>query len=294
MNPTAICFGEILWDVFPDGRKIGGAPLNVALKLQNFNITTSIISRIGDDLNGEIILDYIQEHQISTDYIQIDSKYKTGEVIVFLNNDGGATYNITYPVAWDKIELTSALRKIVVDADIFIFGSLASRDVQSKNTLINLLNNANFKVYDVNLRKPHYTLEGVLEFMILADFIKFNDEEIEEICILLNLKTASLEEQIMEVASYTNTTQICVTLGCKGAVLFIENNFYYNNGFTVNVVDTVGSGDSFLAGLISQLFLKKAPQQSLDYGCAVGAIVASKKGANPEILDFEINSILKQ
>lgn len=291
MSLNAVCFGEVLWDVFPDHKKIGGAPLNVAIRLQSFGIDTAIVSRIGNDVNGAILVDYIQENGVSTDYIQNDNEYKTGEVTVFLDEKRSATYDINYPVAWDKIEFTTELQTLLTNADVFIFGSLVCRDNISKETLYQSLKLSKFKVFDVNIRNPHYTQKAILELMNMSNFIKFNDEEIIQICKFNKLSINSIEEQIKSISKFTNTKQICVTRGSNGAVLYINNTFYYNNGIQVKVADTVGAGDSFLATLVSQLLHKEDPQKALDFACAIGAIVASKKGANPKISADDINKV---
>ena len=292
MDFKAVCFGEVLWDIFPTHKKIGGAPLNVALRLQRLGINTKIISKIGEDANGAILADYIQENKVSTDYIQKDSTHETGKVTVMLDQNGSATYEINHPVAWDKIELTTNLRELVSGADVFVFGSLSCRDSVSRTTLYELLKNSKFSVFDVNLRAPNYTSKVILDLMKVSNFIKFNDEEIMEISGYNNLKYNSLEDSIKAISQFTNTDQICVTRGADGAVLYINDTFYYNNGIKVKVADTVGAGDSFLAALISKLLKKEDAQVALDYACAIGSLVASKEGANAIISEEEIKSIL--
>ena len=125
-----------------------------------------------------------------------------------------------------------------------------------------------------------------------ADFVKFNDEELYEICANLDFNEKSLEACIRFIAEQTATEQICVTLGKDGAVLFYENTFYYNRGYLVEVADTVGAGDSFLASIISQLLNGTPPQEAIDFACAVGSIVASKNGANPEVSVSEIRKMM--
>ncbi|RLD77822.1 MAG: carbohydrate kinase, partial [Bacteroidetes bacterium] len=126
--PIVTCFGETLWDVFPIYKKIGGAPLNVALRFHSLGIDTHIISRIGNDYMGHELLKYVSKNKLNTDEIQIDDQFKTGVVNVSLNEKGSASYEIEYPVAWDKIKLTNSNIDIVSSSDAFIFGSLACRD----------------------------------------------------------------------------------------------------------------------------------------------------------------------
>ncbi len=283
-----VCYGEVLWDVFPTHKKIGGAPLNVALRLQSLGNSVSVISSIGDDKKGSEIKEYTVEQGVNADHIQVHKELKTGKVKVMLNQKGSASYDIMYPRAWDKIQLTEENEKLTENADAFIYGSLAARDETSRHTLYELLKIASYKIFDVNLREPYYTKEVLIHLMEQADFIKFNDDEIFEIGELLDSKTHSLEQNIKFIADFTDTKTICVTKGRHGAILYYNDSFYYNSGYQVEVVDTVGAGDSFLATLISKLLKENLPQEAINYACAVGALVASSEGANPQIIEQDI------
>jgi fructokinase len=289
---SAVCYGEVLWDIFPTHKKIGGAPLNVALRMNSMGVKTNMISRVGADENGEVILSYLNDHAISTDLIQVTNEYKTGAVHVMINEKGNASYDILYPSAWDKIEKTERIVKLIIEADVFVFGSLASRDEVSRETLFSLLDKAQYKVLDVNLRAPYYTKEVIYSLMLKADFIKLNDEELREISKELHSPYNSFEQNIKFIAEKTNTKQVCVTKGEFGAVLFYNDKFYYNSGYFVKVVDTVGAGDSFLASLLLRLLRGKSPQKALNYACAVGALVAGQEGANPKISEKEIKKFM--
>ena len=287
------CFGETLWDIFPNEKKIGGAPLNVACRLNSFGLEVHLISRVGRDDNGEQILKYLKDHGLSLDTIQIDEENPTGIVNVHLDDSNTASYTIEKPAAWDYISSDDTMLDKVKSSDALIFGSLACRDQISKNTLFSLLDNVTFKVFDANLRPPNYSLELILELMKKSDFIKLNDEELEEICDYTNVKSSTLEQQILELSEIAGCKHICVTLGKDGAVLLSDNRIYKNPGYIVKVKDTVGAGDSFLATLIHNFLLKKNPQDALDYSCAVGSLVASKSGANEGIDEEEIQQLLK-
>ena len=293
MIPTAVCYGEVLWDIFPTHKKIGGAPLNVALRLNAFKINTHIISRVGKGNNGKELLHYIEENGMKTSYVQVDQSYKTGCVYVTLDTKGSATYEIEYPVAWDKIELTDQMLELVKSSDAFIFGSLVCRDETSKNTLFNLLAAASFKVFDVNLRNPFYSIDLLIDLMDKADFVKCNDDELHEICKALNFNSKSIGKQVKFLAKQTQTNKICVTKGKDGAILLYDDQYYSNSGYPIKVADTVGAGDSFLATLINNLLNKVKPERALDLACAVGAMVAGKKGANPKIAQLEILDFIR-
>lgn len=287
-----VCFGEILFDVFLEHKKIGGAPLNVASRIKSLGGDISIISAVGSNSHGRELTEYINNLGINIKTIQVKNDYPTGLVNVILNEKGNASYDIHYPSAWDKIEPIVTNTSIVEEADFLVYGSLASRDAVSRNTLKQLLEVAKYKIFDVNLRVPHYTQKTLTDLLNAANFIKFNDDELFEIASYLKSTHKSLEQNIRFIAKETNTDTICVTLGSHGAVLYWENKFYHNCGFKVKVIDTVGSGDSFLASLIVKLLDEKDPQYALNYACAVGAIVAQYEGANPIILQSEIDEFL--
>ncbi|MEY4433137.1 MAG: hypothetical protein RLZZ44_1270 [Bacteroidota bacterium] len=283
MATKIVCFGEVLFDVFPTHRKIGGAPLNVGLRMASLGIDTQIISRIGQDEIGKELLDFVTQNGVSTDAIQIDTHLATGEVLVQLDEKGSASYTINYPVAWDKIEATSEAQNTVAKADALVFGSLVCRDNTSHQSLVRLLHSAKYKIFDVNLRAPFYTKELLLELMNEADFIKFNDDELYEISEYLGSPYHSLEQNLQFIAVKTNTQHICVTKGSHGAVLLYNSQLYYNSGYKITVADTVGAGDSFLAGLLTQLLTGVSPQKAIDFACALGALVTQQEGANPMI-----------
>lgn len=292
MKKRAVCFGEVLWDVFPEGERIGGAPLNVASRLSASGISTEIITKVGRDLKGKEIIDYLEKNNIGTEHVAIDNNYSTGKVQVSLNSKGSASYEITYPSAWDKIEFWDSMVKVVEEADAFVFGSLACRDEESRRTLLSLLPKAKYKIFDLNLRPPHYQKDLIVDLMYQADFIKFNDEELFEIAGMLNSPFNSIEQNLLFVSKQTSTGHICVTKGNHGAVLYLNDTLFYNSGFLVKVKDTVGAGDSFLASLVAKLLLNEDPQEALNYACAVGALVAGREGANPVLKNAEINNFI--
>jgi len=289
-----VCYGEVLWDMLPTGRKLGGAPLNVALRLQSMGNKSILISSIGNDQDGKDIIRHIQKRSANTDHLQISDKFETSKVLVKLNDAGSATYEIKKPCAWDDIILKDKDKKAVRESDAFIFGSLSARMETSRQTLLSLIEESKFKVFDINLRPPHYQKKTLETLMLKADFIKLNDEEIIEICRELGTVTQSIEKNIIFLSEKTNTDNICVTLGENGAVLFEKGKFYYNKGYKVIVADTVGSGDSFLAALISHILDNNDAQNALDYASATGALVASKHGANHNITNAEINNLMKK
>lgn len=286
MKKKAVCFGEVLWDNFPTGPVPGGAPMNVAVRLQSLGMSARMVSKVGNDAPGRRLINFIRAGGVDVSLIQEDLQVPTGEVMVKLNAMGVAAYDIVYPSAWDRIGVTEQAVKAVGESDVLIFGSLVCRDRQSASTLIELLQHARFRVFDVNLRKPFVDFSMIRRLMDQADFIKMNDEELEEVMAMTDRRQGSLQEKMKALSELTGTQFICVTKGGDGAELFDGNNFFTHPGFKVEVADTVGSGDSFLAALLFQ-WLNQAPfEKALEFACATGALVATHKGANP-LLDYQ-------
>lgn len=290
----AVSYGEVLWDVFPDDTKIiGGAPLNVALRMKSLGCDAAMISCVGNDADGKAIIDYVKDKALDTNGIFINNDYSTGTVMVYLDENRTASYDISYPSAWDKITANNYTKNLVDAADVIIYGSLVCRDQTSRTTLLQLLDSTTYKVFDVNLRQPHYTMPTLEALMQKADFIKLNDEELQEITEAFAFTSDNLKDRMLFIAQKTNTKAVCVTRGRDGALLLWNNIFYANPGYTVKVADTVGAGDSFLASLITKLLTETNPQEAVDFACAVGSLIASKPGANAAVTQEEIQQLIK-
>lgn len=288
-----VCFGEVLFDVFENKKLIGGAPLNVALRLKSLGANVEIISSIGKDSDGTSIMNHIKSNGIATNYVQQNPIHTTGTVEVRLKN-GLPSYNFNEGVAWDYIQLSNELSKLVTSSSALIFGSLVCRSPVSKSTLKSLIAKAPFSVFDVNLRTPYYSQGLIQELIRSCDFLKCNDDELSIIVQYYRINENTLERKLRALSSRIGLSHICVTEGGKGASLLFEGTFYHFKGFPIQVADTVGAGDSFLAMLVYDLFLsrKVEPDIALKRACALGALVASKRGANPSISDIELDSLI--
>ena len=287
-----ICYGEVLWDMLPNGKKPGGAPMNVGIHLKKLGQSPTIVSRIGDDEQGIELKKFLKQNEMDTRFIQIDEKLDTSEVLVHLNENRNATYEICEPVAWDNVCLDNKLIKLEETADLIIFGSLAQRNTTTRETLLQLLENSQAtRLLDVNLRPPFDTPEIVEQLLHVSDFVKLNDEELVKIANWHN-KTGSEKELIEWMAKCYKCTTVCVTRGPNGAIFYIDEEFHEHSGFKVQVVDTVGAGDSFLAALIAGLSKKQQPQKALKFACALGAYVASQHGAVPDYTEQDIQNLM--
>jgi fructokinase len=286
-----ICFGEILWDIFEDGKKLGGAPFNVTNSLKDLGADVEFISRIGKDFLGNEILKELKSRGVSTIFLQEDPIYPTGKVTVDIDSDGSAKYEIDNDSAWDYIEKETKTVKMVSDASAFVFGSLIAR-AKSFEALNSFLKVSKFSIFDINLRPPFYNQSLLIDLMNKSDMLKFNDEELDIIANGLESPFNSIDKNIEFIAEKTKTKIICVTKGKYGAVLYHHGDWFYNNGYKVIVKDSVGAGDSFLATLINGLIEKEPLQKTIDYACAMGALVANSFGANPTISKNDLESFI--
>lgn len=282
MTKTVVAIGEILWDVFPTGKKAGGSAMNVALNLHKQGIESKFISAIGDDENGKELLAFLDQQKFSTALIQISDTKPTSTVEVKLDEQQQATYTIIEPVAWDEIELTQDAISAVRNADALVYCSLTCRNEKSRNTITQLLRHAKLKVFDINLREPFYTIETLKVLLTEADILKVNEHELVYLSQSLDLTGGTDEKLLAQLSKAFNISTICLTVGEKGAYVWQDNKIYYHKGYEVIVGDTVGAGDSFLATFIASYLNGYSMEMTLDRSCKVGAFVASQKGANPD------------
>ena len=284
------CFGEMLWDVLPTGRQPGGAPLNVAVHLHNFGLDARIISRVGHDDLGAELLAFVEGKGLNTGCVQRSETHLTGVVKANVSNSKEVTYQIVKPVAWDYIKYDEALRELVETSEAFVFGSLAARQAPSRETLYRLLQQAPLKVFDVNLRPPHYTRDGVTYLLNQADLVKLNHHELAEIMNWFGV-SADEDTALRWLAERFQLQAVCVTKGADGAVLWVGQALYRSPGIAVQVQDTIGSGDAFLAALLRGWLAGQAPPDYLAFACAAGSLVASFQGATPSISETQVRNL---
>lgn len=276
-----VCFGETLWDILPQEKLPGGAPMNVAYHLTRLGKHPAIISRIGSDEPGKELLSIFERKGIDINFFQVDKKYSTGKVYAAVKENHEMQYDIVKPVAWDFIQWGKKLADILTAAEYFVFGSLATRSSQSKNTLFKCLEAANTKVLDINMRPPFYSRKAIEELLQKADVLKLNLEELYLVTGWFS-NYENDDDRIRLLRDKFDLKIIIVTKGSQGATLNIGDNFFHHPGYKVIVADTVGSGDSFLAAVLSKFLDKASPEDALNFACALGALVASKRGGCPE------------
>lgn len=279
MKSRILCFGEMLWDIFPDGAVPGGAPMNVAISLNKLGSDVFILSSCGKDKHGDNLLDYLRENGLSTQFIQ-QNNYPTGLVNVHLSEQKDASYEIVFPSAWDYIEQVEDLPEF----DVLVYGSLSCRSKASFETLTGLLDTGALKVFDVNFRPPFVDQDIIEQLLMKSDVVKMNHEELFQLSAWNGLDSTDLELAADLVFKNYSLKMLCVTRGAEGAFLKTADEKLYQNGFVVDTTDTVGAGDAFLAGFIHHYMDNKPLNDTLKFACLLGAWVASQKGANPPFL----------
>ena len=282
MHHKIICFGETLWDVLPSGKVPGGAPMNVAIHLTYIGFSPLVISRVGNDDLGKDLLRFLQEKNVSTRWIQTGENHPTGVVEANVSDKNEVTYKIVESVAWDYIQFDEKAAELVAISDVFIYGSLAARNLTSRETLLQYLKLAKFKVMDVNLRPPYYNQERIQELLQYADVAKMNHQELAEIAGWFGW-AGKEQEQMQALKQHFKLQLLVVTRGEKGAAALTEAGYQEHEGYQVEVEDTIGSGDAFLATFLKNHLQQEPIQKALARACMMGAYVATQKGATPEI-----------
>jgi len=288
-----LCFGETVWDYLPDGRRPGGAPMNVALNLKRFGIRSAFASSVGKDQIGVELLEFIGKTGLGTDLIQIHKHLPTGEVKVKLRANNDASFEICKPVAWDEIDVTQNLLYELSNSRALVYGSVVARNEHTRESLFKLLETDLVKILDVNLRPPDYDELTVKKLIAKADILKLNDEELIVITNWYGID-GNLTQRMNAIQDVFNFDTLIVTRGKDGAYLIHDGSFYMHEGFKVNTIDTVGSGDAFLAGFLAALFSGKNMNQALTEACAIGAFVATQSGATPEYTAEVIQSLMNK
>ncbi|WP_312822978.1 carbohydrate kinase [Epilithonimonas sp.] len=290
----AVCFGEVLWDIFPTGSRAGGAPFNVAYNLDKMGVEVQMISKVGNDELGKNLLEQIDSWEISTNHIQIDNEKPTGTVIANFDEHGEAHYDIVNNVAWDNIQITPEQKELIQNSEAFVFGSLIARNEESKNTLLELIELSKFRVFDVNFRPPFIDFDLIKTLLHKANLVKMNKAELRTIIEFLGEEYIDEDTSIKHIQNYFDLNEIVLTKGSKGARYFVGNENYTFSAVSIDVQDTVGSGDSFLAGFLSKRIQGKNPQEIMKQGVSLGAFITSKSGACPDYSYEEFKSFREE
>jgi fructokinase len=279
-----IGLGELLWDLFPSGKKLGGAPANfayIASLLGDYGIPAS---RLGEDQLAEEAILRLTELGLQASFIQEDASHPTGTVRVEVDDRGQPRFQIAESVAWDFLEWTPQWQILAEQCDAVCFGSLAQRSPRSRSTIRNFLKATRagaVRVFDVNLRQNFYSAEILSDSMKLATIVKLNHEELPKISQILGLKHKEEESSARLLIARYNLKLICITRGNSGSLLVTEQARHSHPGVRVKVADTVGAGDAFTAALVHEYLCGASLESMNEIANRMGAWVASEVGATP-------------
>jgi len=291
---NVIGLGEVLWDMFPEGKKLGGAPANFAYITNLLGDCGILASRIGKDALGEEACLRLAKLGLQTSFVQCDDAHPTGTVKVQVDARGQPSFVITEGVAWDFMAWTPEWKALAEKADAVCFGSLAQRSAGSRATIHKFLAVAKAKatlVFDVNLRQHFFSREVLKDSIQLADVIKMNHEELPRVAQMLGAPPAEEIISAQWLRREYDLKLVCVTRGAKGSLLVSEKYLHEHPGFQAIVADTVGAGDAFTAGLIHH-FLRGATLPVMNEAAnRLGAWVASQRGATPAPEDSQLKFV---
>lgn len=283
---VAIGLGEILWDVLPDGKKLGGAPANFAYHVNALGGVGIPVSRIGDDDLGREALEVLKAHQVTSDHISIDPDHPTGTVDAAIDSAGVATYTFPDDVAWDFLSFDKATLDLVAGSDVICFGTLAQRSAVSRGSIHELLGAASspLKVYDINLRQEFYTPDRIAASMALADVLKINDDELALVSEMFSLPEGE-KAALQALLDKHDLTLAVLTRGGEGSLILSRDDVSELPGQPTEIVDTIGAGDSFTAALALAYLHGQSLDQINRYATRVAAYVCGQAGAMPVLPD---------
>lgn len=277
--------GEILWDMLPSGKQLGGAPANFTYFAKALGAEAYMASRVGDDRLGREILIKLDKLGCSRKYIAVDQSHPTGMVEVRLDKDGKPAYEIKRNVAWDFIEFSSGLRSLAEKTEAVCFGTLAQRSAVTCGTIrefIAAMPPSSLKVFDINLRQSFYNRKIIEQLLKLSNVFKLNDEELLIVSDLLSIPGSEAQVVRSLMLKY-KLSVIAVTKGAKGAVLYCPEGAYPVKGKKIRVADTVGAGDAFTAGLVTGLLNGLKMETISDLANRLAVYVCRQPGATPPL-----------
>ena len=286
MNDIVVGMGEALWDVLPEGKKIGGAPANFAYHVSQFGLPSCVVSAVGDDALGKEIIENFTSKGLNQLIAEVP--YPTGTVQVEIDPAGVPQYEIKENVAWDNIPYTAHLEMLAEKTKAVCFGSLAQRNVVSRNTINRFLdampqNEDTLVVFDVNLRQGFYNKEILCNSMKRCNILKINDEELVTVSRMFGYPGIDLQNKCWILLGKYNLRMLILTCGINGSYVFTPGNVSFQPTPKVEVADTVGAGDSFTAAFIASILKGKSVQEAHSTAVQTSAFVCTKKGAMPTL-----------
>ncbi len=284
MNDVVVGMGEALWDVLPEGKKIGGAPANFAYHVSQFGLPSCVVSAVGDDNLGDEIIENFTSKGLK--HLIEKVPYPTGTVQVEIDQAGVPQYEIKENVAWDNIPYTVRLEALAEKTKAICFGSLAQRNVVSRSTINRFLDampqtDDSLVVFDVNLRQGFYNKEILCNSMKRCNILKINDEELVTVSRMFGYPGIDLQDKCWILLGKYNLKMLILTCGINGSYVFTPGNVSFQPTPAVKVADTVGAGDSFTAAFISSLLKGCDVAEAHRVAVEVSAYVCTQNGAMP-------------
>jgi len=290
-----IGLGEVLWDILPSGKVLGGAPANFAYMISVLGDEGVVASRIGNDHLGHEARTTMEELGLDTSYVQSDSEHDTGTAVVAVDATGQPTFTIKQPVSWDFLQWTPEWKELSGRADVVCFGSLAQRSTQSAATIESFLQHVPktaLRICDANLRQPFYGKDVLHRSFQQADIVKLNEQELLQVSNLMKLGDGSEEELAKRLLFEYELKLVCITRGARGSLLISKEKTVEHNGFRVKVADAVGAGDAFTACLAHHYIRGISLEEISETANRFASWVATQKGATPPIDTLKLQDIL--
>ncbi len=284
MNNYVVGMGEALWDVLPEGKKLGGAPANFAYHVSQFGLESRVVSAVGEDKLGTEILESFREKHL---YGMVETvPYPTGIVQVTLDAEGVPLYDIKEGVAWDNIPYTHALEGLARQTQAVCFGSLAQRSIVSRQTIARFLDAMpdtpdTLKIFDINLRQGFYTKEILCDSMRRCNILKINDEELVTVSRMFGYPGIDLQDKCWILLGKYNLRMLILTCGVNGSYVFTPGHVSFVETPYVQVADTVGAGDSFTAAFVASILRGKTVGEAHRLAVDTSAYVCTQQGAMP-------------
>lgn len=283
-NTIVVGMGEALWDMLPEGKKIGGAPANFAYHVSQFGLDSRVVSAVGEDELGAEILKNFREKKLNCMIETVP--YPTGTVQVELDINGVPCYDIREGVAWDNIPFTPALEGLARQTRAVCFGSLAQRSVVSRETINRFLDampdgEGQYKIFDINLRQGFYTKEILCNSMRKCNILKINDEELVTVSRMFGYPGIDLQDKCWILLAKYNLRMLILTCGVNGSYVFTPGEISFVETPKVEVADTVGAGDSFTAAFVASVLKGKPVPEAHKIAVATSAFVCTQNGAMP-------------
>jgi len=294
MSKKIVAFGELVWDILPNGKTLGGTPSNLVFRCNSFNEQGYLLSRIGDDTLGAEAVRKLMELGISDENVQIDQEFATGTINITFNNKQEAQYDVTPDVAFDHIEFSAEALKLVRDADCVFYGLLPQRFGLSKNTLRELIKESpdSIHFFDLKLFTHFFNVQVVESLLECSNIVRIKEKEIAFLGSELGIESNEIGKFSDALIQKFNIDLILITRGYKGVYAFHKKKgLFTDSGYQVEVVDNIGSGMAFAAGFLHYYLNGKGIQRALNFGNAAAALNTTRQGATSffdkkDVIDF--------